>query len=258
MRILLVLLVFLLGSCEEHLEEDLGEPVSRAVLSTELNNYFSEEQLNKIGVGERLTIAQTIQFVNQRPGVLGRIDQEVFLKLSSECTDQNQNTVPCFEVRSIKTESSLDEEGNILKSYEFEEIELIADLVSEQALQSRFSRPDRSIRLKNVANVEDLIRIDYYNMSISFYEMSPPDSIRELPNCGGIENCQIRVKRVDFDEILVFPQGDFKTRYSIELSPDTPWYARYLSQCLTYANFLLDGAPITQCEIVVDYQFATE
>ncbi len=62
-----------------------------------------------------------------------------------------------------------------------------------------------------------------------------PSGMKQQPNCAGLKDCKINLKRVSFDWSLVTKTGTEthtqKVNYSIALSPDLPFLSRVIEYC---------------------------
>lgn len=62
-----------------------------------------------------------------------------------------------------------------------------------------------------------------------------PAAMQALENCGGLPNCQMRVKTVAFNWIFILKKGNIEERqkvnYNVAISPDLPFFARLVDNC---------------------------
>lgn len=53
-------------------------------------------------------------------------------------------------------------------------------------------------------------RVTYHNLTVSNYETAPPASVKARANCSGVPGCRIRIRQVEFDQVVYPSSGDFK------------------------------------------------
>lgn len=75
-----------------------------------------------------------------------------------------------------------------------------------------------------------------HNLSYTEEVQPAPDLVKQQPNCAGLPNCQIRIRRVEFDLVLnsVEENGTTaqqKIKYNLGFSPDVPYLARLIDNC---------------------------
>ncbi|WII70717.1 hypothetical protein QJS83_09620 [Bdellovibrio sp. 22V] len=73
------------------------------------------------------------------------------------------------------------------------------------------------------------------NLKVTEETVPAPDLIKAQPNCGGLANCSMRIKKVAFDWSLILKKGEAteknRVNYWISMSPDMPFFARVTEYC---------------------------
>ncbi len=104
-------------------------------------------------------------------------------------------------------------------------------------------------------------RVTYHNLSLSSRVVSPPSRVVADANCRGIPNCQVKVFDLSFDQVVW--ETDLKAmrlRFDYIISPDVPYMAQFLNQCVTYLASMDPNNPesamvkVKQCYIVEDFR----
>ncbi|MNL11293.1 hypothetical protein D3C87_1321240 [compost metagenome] len=89
--------------------------------------------------------------------------------------------------------------------------------------------------------------------------VDPPALIKAQPNCGGLANCKMTLKRIKFDSTFtVVKKGATQTQkiiYSIAVSPDLPFLARVYEFCQRgLFNYNSSKILLKNCTVLRDYQ----
>jgi hypothetical protein len=104
-------------------------------------------------------------------------------------------------------------------------------------------------------------RVTYHNLTLSSRVVSPPSRVVSDDNCRGIPNCQIKVYDLSFDQ--VYWESDYKAtrlHFDYTISPEVPYMAQFLNQCVTYLAALDANNPesamvkVKQCYVVEDFR----
>ncbi|WP_413586326.1 hypothetical protein [Bdellovibrio sp. HCB274] len=95
----------------------------------------------------------------------------------------------------------------------------------------------------------------------SVSEVRPaPDLIKKQPNCGGLPNCELNVKKVTFDWSILMKSGTAvekqKVTYSISVTQDLPFFARVLDYCNRGLVQIPDSSKVlvTVCNRLTNFQ----
>ncbi|WP_413583456.1 hypothetical protein [Bdellovibrio sp. HCB288] len=95
----------------------------------------------------------------------------------------------------------------------------------------------------------------------SVTEVRPaPDLIKKQPNCGGIPNCELNVKKVTFDWSILMKTGTAtekqKVTYSISVTQDLPFFGRVLDYCNRGLVQIPDSSKVlvTVCNRLTNFQ----
>lgn len=95
---------------------------------------------------------------------------------------------------------------------------------------------------------------------VSYSEVvDPPALIKAQPDCGGLPNCKMTLKRIKFDSTFtVVKKGATQTQkiiYSIAVSPDLPFLARVYEFCQRgLFNYNSSKILLKNCTVLRDYQ----
>lgn len=102
-----------------------------------------------------------------------------------------------------------------------------------------------------------------HNLSVSEETVAPPDKVKALPNCGGLANCQIRVRTISFDRQVniiskaASSERTEKIHFRIRLSPDVPFLARVMESCfrgMVQVPNSTQRVLVTLCDRVQDFK----
>ena len=101
-----------------------------------------------------------------------------------------------------------------------------------------------------------------YNLRSSEELVDAPALVRQTPDCGGLANCKMNLKRVAFDVVVVTKEKETKeekqkVRYNIAFSPDLPFLSRLYEYCFQGLISLKPNTPkilIKICNRVVNFQ----
>ncbi len=81
----------------------------------------------------------------------------------------------------------------------------------------------------------DRCTIECLNLKSEKLVQDPPEQIKNQPNCGDLNNCQIRINKVTFDFVLSATKKETteaqRINYSISMSQDLPFLARITQYC---------------------------
>ncbi len=81
----------------------------------------------------------------------------------------------------------------------------------------------------------DSCDIQCTNLKIADEVRPAPAAMQTLENCGGLPNCQMRVKTIAFNWIFILKKGNIEERqkvnYNVAISPDLPFFARLVDNC---------------------------
>lgn len=101
----------------------------------------------------------------------------------------------------------------------------------------------------------------YHKLETLGSAMAVPELVKKRSDCGGLANCTLPMRAVSlkFDSWQKGNDGNpIKFTHYIIASPDAPYFASMMSNCLQYSTpyqdrFLL----VTQCSDVKDFKFGT-
>lgn len=81
----------------------------------------------------------------------------------------------------------------------------------------------------------DSCEIQCSNLKVSDVIRPAPDLMKTQPDCGGLTDCSLRTKTVNFDWTLALKSGESvekqKVNYSVSFSPDLPFLSRMTEYC---------------------------
>lgn len=81
----------------------------------------------------------------------------------------------------------------------------------------------------------DSCEIKCFNLKVTEEVRPAPDLIKAQNNCGGLENCSLKVKTVSFDWAAYYKKGEVtekqKVNYSITMTQDLPFFSRVTDYC---------------------------
>jgi hypothetical protein len=81
----------------------------------------------------------------------------------------------------------------------------------------------------------DSCDIQCTNLKTSEEIRPAPKAMQTLEDCGGLPNCQMRVKAIAFNWIFILKKGNTEERqkvnYNVAISPDLPFFARLVENC---------------------------
>jgi len=101
----------------------------------------------------------------------------------------------------------------------------------------------------------------YHKLESTGSSMAVPELVKKRTDCGGLINCTLPMRAISlkFDSWQKTADGNpIKYTHYISASPDAPYFAAMMSNCLQYSmpyqdRFLL----VTQCSDVKDFKFGT-
>lgn len=110
-------------------------------------------------------------------------------------------------------------------------------------------------RAETLASETPVVRTTYHELIVQREIQSPPLYVRERTNCGQVAQCQLRVTKIQFDQINWFNDSDYqKIRYNLEITPDAPYLSRILSDCIaTQIPYGERTVYIKECQKVLDF-----
>ncbi len=112
-------------------------------------------------------------------------------------------------------------------------------------------------RLKpNNQNDTEVVGVQYQNLQVKRVSLSPPQKVKEAPNCASLPQCKLEGDLITYDIVFLF-DDESTQRHSIEwiISEQVPFFAGLLKQCST--SFIpIDNLRVLvkQCREVVDFK----
>jgi hypothetical protein len=90
---------------------------------------------------------------------------------------------------------------------------------------------------------------NYSDLKVEEIELEIPDRVKKSPNCGGLANCDVKLKgkKVSFTFVDQYGRKFFRT---VVGSPEVPFMASPLSSCYTYVQ---QTEVVTQCLKIEDF-----
>ena len=137
-------------------------------------------------------------------------------------------------------------------------VQVLAEGGAREGLR-QFSDPEAAA----AATTTPKIRRTFHNLKTGMRVIAPPPAVVNQANCGGIPNCQIRVYDIAFDVVdWESEEKAKKTSYEFSMSPDVPFLAQELNQCMTFLQALDAKRPdsstlvkVKYCMPVVNFRF---
>ena len=158
------------------------------------------------------------------------IDRSVFDVEDTSCGDYSGRYIQFKEVRQEKIDGKVEEfNKNGEDCIVFDKNYLLA------LYSLYFSAPE------GVTN-------SFYNVKFNVTKELAPQGVVDQ-GCQGMPSCEIRVFNVEFQQKLLYPDGEEALYFKqLKISPDVPFLARDLSYCISLAVDIGDtSVPIKQC-----------
>ncbi len=269
LTILLAYWLIGLASCNEPklASGDLGEEVSAQEIETQLQSVFSD--LSPKTVQKDQAVAYEINYrvigfdsvkkvMDQIIQVMKTEDTGTVRKVWLGRVDIDYNTNPPVETVTEDTDElyippepeAPQNSSGIAQSMQLHDFSLSRFQSQAKALAER-------VRInEKIEGYEERrpIRYSYHNLMIQKdLTTDPPQAVSSKPGCGGLAQCSLRFHLVEFDEVEWYSEDEFqKTKYQIEISPDSPYYGHVLSSCNVY---MVTRYAVRACQVLRDFIF---
>lgn len=265
MQLLLLLpfayLTMSIDGCKEEIKQDDGPVAAENSVVDTLCYTVPSAQFAKMGLNEYSLAAKSIAAFSSSPQTVQKEEIQIFDEDKKTCNTDG-GSIPCIEYTYVEALTDL-------KSS-------IEDRFERSMLVPDFQTASNSLEVRESTNVpmqsnidEDLcvysaadyarigISMSYHNFKVTSSTQDPPIFVKERPDCEGIQNCKIKIKTIEFDQIL--KKGDQRARnhYIFNLSDDVPYTSRMLKKCITH-SITQNGQvlPIHECRDVLDFRNA--
>lgn len=102
----------------------------------------------------------------------------------------------------------------------------------------------------------EITGISYQNLQVKRVVISPPEKVKNLPDCASISDCKLEGEQITYDVVFLF-EDESTQRHTVEwlISAEVPFFAGLLKQCTT--SFVpVDNLRVLvkQCRDVVDFK----
>ncbi len=105
-------------------------------------------------------------------------------------------------------------------------------------------------------------KLKYYNLKTSMALSDPPPAVKAAADCGGLSTCQIHIYKISFDQVdYSDDQLGNKIHVDYTISPDVPYLAAILNECLTTLLTVPNGHQgsgevlVQQCSPIQNFHF---
>lgn len=260
------------SSCMQkpELDDNDGAPAAPAAVQESLLSAWDNADANTIKVQEFTFAEKTLKISSLNPRqtlkegitvslIENQTDQKLIhlLRQTEEFTDNNQSKLSTSEqILSVKKTSSTDPTS----------AEVLSSLSTlSPPLQQQTAGTDLGVQVLSGLLSSCIPSPDWdvqcFNLRSDTFMSDPPELVKARPNCDGIPNCKIRIKRVQFDLVLTTTENDGRTKvkqkalYSISFSPDLPYLARMTEWCYQGLGTLQNQKiPVKFCQNVLDFR----
>jgi hypothetical protein len=287
LRLALIALGFLLtaASCKEEIDDSDGPIASSEVVLKDICYRLSAPQLQKLKVGEKSIAAKSMAFMAGSSEVVEVHRLQVLSEERQTCNTSGGGQVDCNEYEFFEELEDL--KNNDI--FHFERVLFLPVVDTASGILGNVNLPGITLHKKEEQEAmestigqeicyltEDLYRevgilMTFHNFKSRNIVRDPPLAVRQRPNCGNIENCQIQSTEFEFDQQFIGNDGSrFRRHFMYEISNNVPFTSRYLKRCITHSipqhfddngNGRVDPGeirilPVHECRDVVDFEFA--
>lgn len=229
---------------------------SMSPLNIQVGEFFAIEETQELAAGASSSVLNdTAATITAKDEDANRI---IFTGVINEATYESDGTV-----------SKVSREGNLLcvskvtggcgeEASQSSTAESAAGISQTQALLKKMSEAGTPEKVLKTALTTTGTKTTYHHLQTSVANVNPPARVRAQPNCLNIPNCQIKVHRVSFDQVLWENGKPNIVHIDALLSSEVPYLARNISTCYSaVANVesATGGILVKQCSNIFDFRF---
>jgi len=103
-----------------------------------------------------------------------------------------------------------------------------------------------------------------YNLNVSTEQVAPPAPVQARPNCGGVPNCMMDLKKVSFDIIIETKKGSTTQKQKVtrwvSIFQGAPYMSKLMENCYRGLVKLPNSSQrvlATLCDRVVDFKYGS-
>ena len=214
-------------------EEDLGQKAEGMTVAEAMITAWGDASPLSIAKGEFMYLEQT-QKVNDMPA---EIMTQVGFTIADKITSPEEVRYRLIQqMRSFAggNKETFTKERDLI-------VKLESDVVNEDQVQALSDDFPISVQIFQyvLGNCfkEEGYDVECYNLRISSSMRPAPDLVRNRPDCGGLPNCQMEVRKITYDAYFTVRDPSSggtsreKVEYLIEVGANVPYLSRLLNYC---------------------------
>lgn len=260
------------SSCmkKPELDDNDGASASAVDVQRSLLKAWNNADANSIKVQEFAFLEKTLKISSLNPrqtlkeGItVSQIEQTAdhnlihLLRQTEEFADNNESKLSTTEqILSVTRQNSVQPEGfEILQS-----LEAMSPPLKQASAGTDLGVQVLTGLLSSCISSKDW-DVNCYNLRYDEFLSAPPDLVAAKPNCDGIPNCKINMRRVRFDLVLNTVEADGHTKvkqkalYTISFSPDLPYLSKMTEWCYQGLGTLQNQKiPVKFCQNLLDFR----
>ena len=258
---ILSLTALLHTSCQKIEEKppELGEPVSVKAIQDELSKLDGQIDPTAAKVGDKLSLLMNVMVENTANlQTLGLMTREVTERTQSSSGVEYKIRNIDYEVQDNTTTEVRNEICTMTISTEGS-YTCPSDTPTTPTQKILMKHLDQAVQEKTKKSDQPNPVIDrrYFSLKTTPEAATPPEVVRNRPNCSGLNPCKINLHHIQYDELIRFQDGTSRRlRWNYAMTADLPYlgtegiqYQTCVSESVNY-----QGRPILlkQCIFVYD------
>jgi len=243
-------------------EDDLGPQSSPSEIQRAQAEAVNGVRPEKILVGETAHFAETQELITSEGPVTRLLREWTVEVIEKEVLEQSLVDQELLEFTTIRSLIDHNQVGKPVSK--FKDLFVFLGLPNEAKEDVESAR--LSLKLMGAdspAKVEKQIVItdvSFHNLSSETVKIKPPELVEQRPGCGGIANCELEGRKITYDVVFRFSDGEIQ-KHQIEwlISHQVPFFSSILKQCATtLVKVDTLRVLVKQCQDAVDFSFSPD